>query len=54
MNAVQVTAGGNWNNVMSVQITLTFTNPLYTAPGLGQLPTLSFQRNVAVMGATGI
>jgi type IV pilus assembly protein PilW len=54
MNAAQVAAGGFWNNVMSVQVTLDFVNPLYTAPGLGQLPTLSFQRNIAVMGTTGI
>jgi|SRR5665213_585617 len=54
MNAAQVTAAGAWNNVMSVQITLTFTNPLYVAAGQGQQPTLSFQRNVAVMSSTGI
>ena len=54
MNAAQITGGGFWNNVMSVQITLNFVNPQYTSPGLGQLPDISFQRNIAVMGSTGI
>ena len=54
MTAAQVTAAGNWSSVISVVLQLTFTNPLYTAPGLGQNPTIVFQRNVDIMSATGI
>jgi type IV pilus assembly protein PilW len=54
MSAAQVTAGGLWNNVLSLQLTVTFNNPLWVAGGTGQLQYLSFQRNVAVMSTTGI
>jgi len=54
MTAAQVTAAGDWSSVISVVLQLTFTNPLYTAPGLGQNPTIVFQRNVDIMSATGI
>jgi len=43
----------NWNNVISVQIKLTFTNPLYVA-GQGQPATFVLQRNVTVMNQTGL
>jgi type IV pilus assembly protein PilW len=53
MSAAQVNAGPYWQNVISVQISLTFTNPLYTAAGQGQLPTIVIQRVVDVMNQTG-
>jgi type IV pilus assembly protein PilW len=52
--AAQVTAAANWNNVISVQVALTFTNPLYLAPGQGQPATIVLQRNIAVMNQTGL
>ncbi len=52
--AAQVTATSNWSNVISVQITLTFTNPLYVAAGQGQPATFVLQRNIAVMNQTGL
>jgi type IV pilus assembly protein PilW len=52
--AAQVTATSNWNNVISVQITLTFTNPLYVAAGQGQPATFVLQRNITVMNQTGL
>jgi type IV pilus assembly protein PilW len=53
MNATQVNAGPYWQSVISVLISLTFTNPLYTGAGQGQLPTISIQRVVDVMNQTG-
>jgi type IV pilus assembly protein PilW len=55
MSAATVTATSNWNNVVSANIALTFTNPLYvvTAPQ-GQPATFLLQRNVAVMNQTGL
>lgn len=48
----------NWSNVISAQITLTFTNPMYTAQAQAQgstvQPTISFQRVVTVMSQAGI
>jgi type IV pilus assembly protein PilW len=48
----------NWSNVISVQVTLTFTNPMYTtqaqAQGSTVPPTLSFQRVITVMSQAGI
>ena len=52
LNASQMTAA-NWNNVITVTVTLTFTNPVYTA-GSGQPQTISFQRVIGVMGRAGI
>ncbi len=43
----------NWSSVISAQVTLTFTNPLYVAPGLGQPATISFQRVISVMNQVG-
>jgi len=54
MNAAQVTAAGDWSSVISVQVTLTFTNPLYVTAGQGQPLTISFQRDISVMSKTGI
>jgi type IV pilus assembly protein PilW len=53
MNATQVTAGNYWQNVISVLISLTFTNPLYTQAGRGQAQTITVQRLVDVMNQTG-
>ena len=56
LNAQQVTAGGFWPNVTSVQVTLTFTNPHATQNGqavAGQPATVSFSRVISVMGRVG-
>jgi type IV pilus assembly protein PilW len=53
LNATQVTAGNYWQNVISVLISLTFTNPLYTQAGQGQTATITVQRVVDVMNQTG-
>jgi hypothetical protein len=50
-------ATADWNNIISVQIQLTFTNPLYstTSQGQGTQPaTIALQRTVGVMRQTGI
>jgi type IV pilus assembly protein PilW len=52
MNAAQVTAAGLWGNVITVQVQLTFTNPLYV-PNQGQPQTISIQRVVGVMNQSG-
>jgi type IV pilus assembly protein PilW len=52
LNAGQMTAA-NWQNVISVRIALTFTNPLYTQAGRGQAQTITIQRVVDVMNQTG-
>jgi len=49
MTAAQVTAASAWNNVVSVRVTLTFTNPL---TGPGQPATIPVQRYISIMGAT--
>ncbi len=57
MTAAQVQAAGNWNNVVSAQVTLTFLNPLYSAANLGQgaqTQYLTSQRVITVMAKTGI
>jgi type IV pilus assembly protein PilW len=53
MNATQVNATANWNNVISVMVTLTFTNPLYVAANQGQLPTMAIQRVIGLMNQAG-
>jgi type IV pilus assembly protein PilW len=52
--AAQVAAASNWSNVISVQIALTFANPLYAAAPQGQPATIVLQRNIAVMNQTGL
>jgi type IV pilus assembly protein PilW len=52
MNATQVTAAGLWSNIITVQVQLTFTNPLYVA-NQGQPQTITVQRVVGVMNQTG-
>lgn len=51
LNAQEVTAGSYWPDVTSVQVTLTFANPLYGQPG--QLKTVTFTRVISVMGRVG-
>ena len=52
LNASEMTVP-NWSNVITVTVTLTFTNPVYVA-GQGQPQTITFQRVVGVMGRAGI
>jgi type IV pilus assembly protein PilW len=52
LNASQMSAI-NWQNVISVQISLTFLNPLYSAAGQGQAQFITVQRVVDVMNQTG-
>jgi type IV pilus assembly protein PilW len=59
MTAAQVTANTDWPNVMSVQITITFINPLAAATNkqVGQgteAATIAFTRTVALMNKAGI
>jgi len=47
---------GNWSNVTSVEVTLTFVNPLYMQSGQvvnGQPATVTFSRVIGVMGRVG-
>jgi type IV pilus assembly protein PilW len=53
LNAAQMTAA-NWNNVLSVKVTLSFLNPLYVGPGLGQPQTIAFERVIGVMNRFGV
>jgi type IV pilus assembly protein PilW len=53
LNASQVTAANDWNNVISVLIELTFTNPLYTNGSTTQPKTIEIQRVVGVMNQLG-
>ena len=52
LNAGQMTAA-NWNNVISVNLALTFTNPLYVA-GQGQPQTIVFGRVIDLMNRIGV
>jgi type IV pilus assembly protein PilW len=53
MTAAQVTAASAWNNVISVSVSLTFTNPLYVSTNVqGQPPTIAVQRYIAIMRQT--
>jgi type IV pilus assembly protein PilW len=51
MSATQVNGAVLWGSVISVQITLTFTNPLSASPG--QPATFQIQRVIGVMSQTG-
>jgi type IV pilus assembly protein PilW len=54
MDAQAVTNATLWGSVISVQISLTFTNPLYNAANpAGQLPTFQIKRVIGVMSQTG-
>ena len=54
MNAAQVTAAADWNSVIAVRISLSFTNPIFGTTGTGEQATIVFQRVVGVMSKTGI
>jgi type IV pilus assembly protein PilW len=43
----------NWNNVITVMVTLTFNNPLFVAAGQGQAPSFTIQRLVNLMNQSG-
>jgi type IV pilus assembly protein PilW len=53
LNAAQVNAGPYWNAVKSVQVTLTFINPLAGQPGQASA-TVNFTRTIDVMNHTGV
>jgi type IV pilus assembly protein PilW len=54
MTAAQVNAPPVlWSNVISVLVTLKFTNPLYASNPTIQPPTVSIQRVIGVMSQTG-
>jgi type IV pilus assembly protein PilW len=53
LRADQVTAGNNWSNIISVKVTLTFTNPLAQGQP-GQPATIPFTRVVTVMARGGV
>ena len=57
LTASQVTAGNYWPAVISVQVALTFTNPLY-GTGNGQTtqasPTITFRRVIDLMNKAGV
>jgi type IV pilus assembly protein PilW len=53
LTADLVTAGNFWPQVRSVQVTLTFVNPMFGQPGQTS-PTVTFTRNIAVMYKTGV
>ncbi len=52
LTADLVTAGTYWPQVRSVQVTLTFLNPMSAQPG--QPATVNFSRTIAVMYKTGV
>jgi len=52
LTADLVTAGNYWPQVRSVQVTLTFLNPMAAQPG--QPATVNFSRTIAVMYKTGV
>jgi Na+/phosphate symporter len=62
LTASLVTANNLWSNVISVEVTLVFTNPLYnsgaTPVTAGQTsatsPTFVIVRTIALMNATGV
>jgi type IV pilus assembly protein PilW len=56
MDGAAVSAGNNWANVISVQITLNFVNPMFGQPGQTSLlkQTIPFTRVIAVMNKTGV
>ena|ERR1700722_10008744 len=54
MSAAQVNGATLWGSVISVQIQLTFTNPLYNAANPGLQPqTFQISRVIGVMSQTG-
>jgi type IV pilus assembly protein PilW len=60
LTATQVAAGGYWPNVISVQVTLWFVNPLYCTTNCQagqqttQPPTIKMTRAIALMNKAGV
>lgn len=62
LTATQVTSGGYWSNVKSVQVTLWFVNPMYCAPGTkcqagqqtSQPQYIPLTRTIALMSKDGV
>jgi type IV pilus assembly protein PilW len=58
LTADQMNAGnGDWSNISSVRVILTFTNPLCPPAGpcqAGQQPTIIFERVIEVMSRAGV
>lgn len=57
LTAAQVTAGGYWPDVTSVQVKLTFNNPLAMQSGqavAGQSSTVAFTRVIGIMNRVGV
>lgn len=60
LTATQVSSSSNWPNVISVQVTLWFTNPLYCTTNCQagqqttQNPTVSVTRTIALMNKAGV
>lgn len=56
LDAPAMTAGSYWSKVISVQVTLTFTNPLAGLPGQTGTAkqTIPFTRMIGVMNKTGV
>jgi type IV pilus assembly protein PilW len=54
MNATQVAATSNWNNVICVKVIVTFINPLYDSTHLEQPQYIPFTRVISVMGNAGV
>jgi type IV pilus assembly protein PilW len=55
LDAAGVTAGGYWNNVLSVKITLSFVHPLAGQPGQPAAgSTIPFTRVITLMNKTGV
>ncbi|MGA2397751.1 MAG: PilW family protein [Steroidobacteraceae bacterium] len=53
LDAAGVNAGPYWNVVKSVQVTLTFINPMFGQPGQTNA-TVNFTRTIDVMNRTGV
>jgi len=53
LDAAGVNAGPYWNTVKSVQVTLTFINPMFGQPGQTNA-TVNFTRTIDVMNRTGV
>jgi type IV pilus assembly protein PilW len=53
LTAAQVSSAGDWLAVTALQVTLTFTNPLYGQPGQTS-KTVSFQRVISLMSRVGV
>jgi type IV pilus assembly protein PilW len=53
LDAAGVNAGPYWNTVKSVQVTLTFINPMFGQPGQTNA-TVNFTRTIDVMKSTGV